>query len=312
MIEERLSIIKSIFHDIDFNSKKNDVKVFCPLHSHHKKKLEINIEKNTFHCWVCGFKGSIFKLLKSYASPLQKKKYYSTLDFQISRNFLDEDNNREISISLPEGYRFLLDNLSLDLSQQMLKKLDYLSLKKETIIQNMLGVSIEGDYADRMIFPSRNNRGEINYFVSRSLNDFVSKKYLDCEGVRKSEIIFNEIYIDWSKPIIIVEGVKAYLRHFSSILNIVPILCSDFREHFKLFQEIIMNDVPRVYIALDADAEKKANDAMKKIAAHGIDVRMVDIKDQPDKINTSLFVKSIEQARPFNKDEFLLSKIRGL
>ncbi len=309
MIEQRIAIIKDIFHDVDVNIKKGDVKVFCPQHSHHKKKLEINVQKNNFHCWVCDYSGNIFKLLKQFASHEQKKRYYSTLDFKYTSRFLDKDEEK--TIELPCEFKFLLDHTKDRTAQTALRKLSKLRLTKNNIIQNIVGFCDEGDFKDRLIFPSRDLNGNINYFVSRSLSDFVSKKYLDCDGVHKSDIIFNELYIDWNRPIVIVEGVKAYLKH-SQYLNIVPILCSDFKEHFKLFQEIIMNDAPCVYVAFDADATKKANDAMKKLASHGIDVRLVQIPSQPDEIDTEDFIDLISQAKSFNKDEYLLGKIRSL
>ena len=47
-------------------SMKNDEQAhFCPFCHHHKKKLQVNIKTQYWHCWVCDAKGrKIQRLLK--------------------------------------------------------------------------------------------------------------------------------------------------------------------------------------------------------------------------------------------------------
>ena len=41
----------------------------CPKCDHEKLKLSINVEKNAFKCWVCGFSGNKISRLRSKYAP---------------------------------------------------------------------------------------------------------------------------------------------------------------------------------------------------------------------------------------------------
>jgi hypothetical protein len=72
-------------------------------------------------------------------------------------------------------------------------------------------------------------------------------------------VVFNELFVDWDEPVILVEGL------FDAIVagqNAIPILGSTLREQSKLFQAIVINDSP-VYLALDEDAKKKQDYIVK-------------------------------------------------
>ena len=90
-------------------------------------------------------------------------------------------------------------------------------------------------------------------------------------------IIFNELYTDWSSDISIVEGV------FDAIIagNSVPILGSTLHEKSALFRKIVESDPP-TYIALDTDAEEKATQLIKKLIEYDIEVYKVDIHPYSD------------------------------
>ena len=41
----------------------NEVSYHCPFCHHHKRKLQVNLEKQFWHCWVCNARGrSIYSL----------------------------------------------------------------------------------------------------------------------------------------------------------------------------------------------------------------------------------------------------------
>ena len=54
----------------DYKEYKNDVAFYCPFCNHHKKKLNINLDTQKYHCWVCGVKGRKFiYLLRKLNAP---------------------------------------------------------------------------------------------------------------------------------------------------------------------------------------------------------------------------------------------------
>ena len=101
-------------------------------------------------------------------------------------------------------------------------------------------------------------------------NETNKKRYHNCNSKRK-DIIFNEFDIDFSKPLVLVEGV------FDAIVagdNAIPILGSTLREDSKLFQAIAIHDTP-VYVALDPDAEKKAQWIIRSMLKYDLEVKNI-------------------------------------
>jgi DNA primase len=82
--------------------------------------------------------------------------------------------------------------------------------------------------------------------------------------------------IDWDEPIVLVEGV------FDAIAageNAIPILGSTLREQSRLFQAIAIHDTP-VYMALDHDAEKKAEWIIKSLLKYDLEVFKIPIDEE--------------------------------
>jgi DNA primase len=67
-----------------------------------------------------------------------------------------------------------------------------------------IGYTVKGDFAYRIIVPSYNTEGVLNYYVARSWAP-KKMKYKN-PAVPKDEIIFNEGLIDWEKDVYLVEG----------------------------------------------------------------------------------------------------------
>tara|TARA_B100000287_G_C20183663_1_gene603234 strand:- start:184 stop:591 length:408 start_codon:yes stop_codon:yes gene_type:complete len=91
-------------------------------------------------------------------------------------------------------------------------------------------------------------------------------------------VVFNELFVDWDEPVILVEGL------FDAIVggqNAIPILGSTLREESKLFQAIVLNDTP-VYLALDEDAQKKQEYMIRTMHKYDIDMRVIDTTNVDD------------------------------
>ena len=101
-------------------------------------------------------------------------------------------------------------------------------------------------------------------------------KYLN-PSISKN-VIFNELFVDWNEPVILVEGL------FDAITagqNAIPILGSTLREESKLFQAIVLNDSP-VYLALDEDAQKKSDFMIKTLFRYDVDIKVIDTTNVED------------------------------
>ena len=137
------------------------------------------------------------------------------------------------------------------------------------ILKWKIGYCFEGEYRNRIIIPSFDSDGDVSYFIARSYNGD-SYKYKNPRASK--DITFNELYIDWNKDLVLVEGV------FDALVagNAVPILGSTLRKGSKLLREIVRNDTP-IYIALDPDAAKKERRVIKTLLEYDVELYKIDV-----------------------------------
>jgi hypothetical protein len=157
-------------------------------------------------------------------------------------------------------------------------------LTQQDINRWKIGYVESGFWGGRIIVPSFDDSGELNYFVGRSYESH-QRKYM-APKINKN-IIFNELYVEWDEDVILVEGVFDAFKAYNS----VPILGSTMSENSRLLKKIVENDTP-VFVALDWDAEKKARRLMRLLMEYGVELY---------KINT----RGIEDVGAITKDHFL-------
>jgi len=279
--EEKRSILVDIFGKHHFSG--DEILFFCPKCEHHKKKLSVNIKKGAFKCWVCGYNSvNIYRLIKKYGSFLARQRW-EELEEQVdfSDSSLDDlfkipdEVVKEQVLGLPKEF-ISLANKKLPLTS--LAPLRYLKKRligREDILKWKIGYCSTGEYAGRVIIPSFNKDGKINYFIARTYTD-EWRKYKLPENVSK-DIIFNELFIDWANDLVLTEGTFDAIK----ATNSVPLLGSSLNENSKLFQEIVKHDTA-IYVALDPDAEKKALQLIKALLSYDVEMYKVDVSGYED------------------------------
>ena len=278
-MEEKLIIVREILGDYRVSS--NEFLFHCPFCKHHKKKMSVNFGLNAWKCWVCDTRGkNIYRLVRKFGTYQQRQKWLELdgrLDLtEFDKMFMELNNLEDLQTTdLPTGFTSLCNKHLPRSSQEPLRYLRRRRLSKQDILMWKIGYCSKGRYGGRIIIPSFNNNGDCNYFISRSYVGH-DVKYLN-PPVGK-DIIFNELYVDWDEPVILVEGV------FDAIVagqNAIPIMGSTLREESKLFQAIVINDTP-VYLALDADARKKQNHLVKLFSKYDVDLKVIDTSNSQD------------------------------
>ena len=81
---------------------------YCPFCHHHKKKLQINLQSQKWHCWVCDAKGKkIYRLLKKAGTNAKKLQRINEIyeDHYIPQEFKEEDDK---PLFLPQEYKSLI------------------------------------------------------------------------------------------------------------------------------------------------------------------------------------------------------------
>ena len=149
-------------------------------------------------------------------------------------------------------------------------------IERNEIVKWKVGHCATGLFKDRVIIPSFDLDGDVNYFIARSYSRTAFPKYKN-PNVPKN-IIFNELFLDFKKDLVIVEGVFDAINAGG---NVVPILGSTLDEKHPLFQKIIRNEIS-VYLALDHDARTKETKIAKLLSSYGISVYKIDTSGYSD------------------------------
>jgi hypothetical protein len=226
-----------------------------------KGKLEINYKKGVFKCWVCSIKnnmhGPIEKLIKKYGNQNILRDYLLVKpDTEYTKGITDYVLP---NVKLPEEYIPLTNSNTYNPQAYFAKK--YLNSRKidaETIKEYNIGYCPTGTYRNRVIIPSYDKYGDLNYFIARSFNPYVKPKYLMPE-IPKEYIIFNENKLNLDSTIYLVEGVFDHIV----IPNSIPLLGKYLQPKIK---NLLLNDAcAEIVILLDDDAEIEAMAIYKEL-----------------------------------------------
>jgi DNA primase len=219
-----------------------------------------------------------------------------------------EDADTKVFISLPKEFISLAEEPK-GFNPEYKNAMYYLTQRGITIkdiIKYNIGYCKEGLYAQRVIIPSYNSDGSLNYFISRSYYPENKMKYKN-PPISKNVICF-ESQVNWKEPIILCEGV------FDAITikrNAIPLL-GKFPSK-QLVEKIFMSGVNNIIISLDNDAMNEALKAAEYFRKNGINVKMMYLKDKDAAdMGYEKFYEELNKTTEFNSEELLLAKINQL
>jgi DNA primase len=211
-----------------------------------KGNLEINYGKHVYKCWACsetyGTHGPLGKLFDQYASKSQKKVYNL-----IKPEELKQEDIKRPKLRLPEGFTTFKDSNPRFIPHiEAYKYLQSRGINDEIIDKYKIGYTVNGDFAYRIIVPSYNKEGVLNYFVARA---WVPKKMkYKNPAIPKDEIIFNEWLINWEKDVYLCEGA------FDSFFLENSIVMLGKKMSKLLFETLYTNANGNIIICCDGDA----------------------------------------------------------
>lgn len=212
-----------------------------------KGNLEINYIRHVYKCWACGethgTHGPLGKLFDGYATKQQKKIYNL-----IKPEELQLQDKKRVRLRLPEGFTTFKDSNPRFIPHiEAYKYLQSRGINDEMIEKYNIGYTVQGEFAYRVIIPSFDKDGILNYFVGRA---WVNKKmkYKNPASVPKDEIIFNEKLIDWDKDIFLVEGA------FDSFFLPNPLVMLGKKMSKLIFETLYLKANGNIIICVDGDA----------------------------------------------------------
>ena len=232
-----------------------------------KFNLEVNLQKQVYKCWKCcdtdGTLGRLPKLIKKYGNGSLYIQYKSELDALIKSKMYDINafkdqlsgftETEETFIALPDSFTKITD---IEKCKNK-KVVDY--LKKRNIGQDLINKYNIGyttwedsDYycRNRIVVPSYDEFGDLNYWSARDFSGKAKSKYKNCDA-QKEEIIFQESLIDWDSDIILCEGTIDAL----CLPNSISLLGKILNKQSKLYKTLRDRANGRVIICLDGDTD---------------------------------------------------------
>ena len=305
MFREKVGILKDILGG--FYRAREEYLFECPNCNHHKKKLSVNISKNAYKCWICDYAGGkITSLVKKYGSPGQLSKWRE-LSNEVDLSSFDvvfretEEVAASIDLLLPGEFISLVGQ-ETSFAPKPFKYLLARGIGQEEIKKWKIGYCPSGEFGGRIVVPSFDSSGNLNYFVAR-LYASGWNKYKNPPVSR--DIIFNDLNIDWAADLVLVEGVFDAIKAD----NAIPILGSSLRENSVLFAKIVEYS-PKVYLALDKDVESKSQKIINNLLQHDVKVYKINLGGKSDvgEMSKKEFLERKRLASFIEREDYLLYK----
>ena len=285
-------------------TNKGNVAYFCPFCHHHKRKLEVSHVNQSWHCWTCNAAGrklvTLFKKLK--VDRIRISNLFTLLD---ETEYKHKVTTTETPVvELPVEFKPLWE---LDAKNPEYRNaVAYLRTRAigiADILKYRIGYCESGKYGGKIIIPSYDANGSLNYFVSRAYYDSDNFKYNN-PPVSK-DIIGFELFINWDLPIILVEGA------FDAIAvkrNAIPLFGKTLSNTLKM--RIVEKQVTSIYVCLDKDARKQAFETAEYFMGNGIEVYFVDIQDKdPSEIGFQNIISYIDNTHRLTEERLMEEKI---
>jgi DNA primase len=279
----------------------------CPFCHHHKKKLQVNLETQNWHCWVCDSKGrtiqSLLRKLNVDYRDIQKLN-----DIYGDEPIQTQTEEFVVKLQLPKEFKSLYTKPK-SINPIYNQAIGYIKRRKismDEVLKYNIGYCEDGLYGGRVIIPSYDGSGELNYFIARSFYEDEKMKYKN-PPVNRNVIVF-ENQINWNEPIVLVEGA---FDAFSVKRNAIPLLGKFLPT--KLKDKIFEMGVSEITILLDSDALDDSTKHTDFFQRNGIKVKNI-IPEEKDagEMEFEDVSNLIKQAEETGWDDLILSKLNNL
>jgi|LWDU01.1.fsa_nt_gi hypothetical protein len=288
--------------------KENEHLFFCPECNHYKPKLQVNTQTQKWHCWVCNIRGRTLKQLfyKLKATPTQFVELNDILGETLYIPTGGKNPTVQI-VELPKEYKPLWTTNGSDI----IKKHSLSFLKRRNvsfgdIVKYQIGYCDDGIYSNRVIVPSYDLTGKLNFFVGRNIYSG-GMKYKN-PPYSKDVIIF-ENQINWNEPIVLCEGA------FDAIAikrNSIPLMGKTIPN--TLMKKIIDENVKNIYIALDADAIQSTIKISETFSKFDINVFIIKFNndDDPSEVGFLKMNQLLKDSTKLNFSDRVLMKLNNI
>lgn len=310
---DKIRFIESVFGSGRLSARGENIAVHCPECKgvdKDKKKLSIRLDDDLNHCWVCGWSAcNLLALLMKHANREDVEKYRRT--FLPHANRKKDESSVDAIPMIPRGFKSLychFDSNDPDI-KSVLRYVINRGITKRDAAYFLLGVSDDYEYRRRVIIPSYDANGRLNFVTTRAINDVVRPRYVNSKN-SKSDIVFNELKIDWSKELVIVEGPFDLMKCPE---NSTCLLGSELNESYLLFSRLLEHNTP-VILCLDNDARKKMRSIAQKMMSYDLHVKVCQLPEgsDPGSLSKDQMLDIIGRATTWSREASLIDRIRSI
>ena len=289
-----------------YEMKNGEHAFHCPFCNHHKKKLQVNCETQKWHCWVCNAGGhKIGILLRKINAPKQIISAVLKIlgDYKGVKN--EKEEVTKYDVSLPNCYKPLWKKSDAPLYKNAIHYLKSRGIGGMDILRYSIGYCPSGGYSNRIIIPSYDADGKLNYFMARDM--FPNSKFKYKNPPMSKDTVGFELFINWNEPIVLCEGI------FDAIAirnNSIP-LFGKFPSK-TLVKRLVEKKVKRVYVALDEDARKDAIKLSKFLMDYGIKTYLLKMKDKdPSELGFKRFWKIANETKQSKFSDIIKGRLHA-
>ena len=284
--------------------KQNEFMYWSPFITHHKRKLQVNIQTQKWHCWVSNTGGrNLFQLFKRVNASREQFKELVELVGEPKYSRVKKQDKKDL-VRLPDEYKPLWNGGDGIVKRHALTYMYKRGFTDDDILKHNIGYCDEGKYSNRIIIPSYDSNGGLNFFVGR---DFYKSKLKYLNSFTSKDVIGFDLFINWDEPIILCEGV---FDAMSFKRNAIPLFGKTMSK--RLHKKILQQKVKKVFLALDDDAQLDAMKISEKLMNEGIDVRKIDLKNgDPNDIGFKKLTKMLGETEETNFLDLMKYKLYG-
>lgn len=280
----------------------NEYYFYCPFCHHHNPKLAVNLGKGAWQCWTCGNRGGrLLSLLRRLdVSPNQIRELRDVLADEIR---YVQDDKATAALALPSEFQPLWKPSKEIERKHALYYLKERGITAGDILNHNIGYCSSGQYQNRIIIPSYDDNGRLNYFVGR---DFFGNSYMPYLNPKVSKnVVGFESHINWNHELTVCEGVFDAL---AIKWNAIPLFGKYIPTILK--QQIVSKNVKSICLALDKDALKETIHIAESFLKEGIIVRIVELPEKdPSQLGFLKMRSLIKQAPELTFGDLLRLKL---
>lgn len=315
---QKFELLKKLLGPGDIDRRGVNAQFWCPFCKHQdpkKRKLAVRLEDGVTHCWVCNWSArSPLRLANVVGASHELKNQLREVYGDVGEVKEDEPPAEDKPAQLPDDFALVCDEIDRGVRHpDKLATIRYLGKRgvtHNTAKYARLGLSNHPLYRRRVIFPSFDGDGALNYVTARAIDDETTFKYFNTQRQRSS-LVFNEVDVDWGRELVLVEGPFDLLACVG--MNAAPMLGSWLDENYLLFNRIVFNRTP-VVLAFDPDAGKKQEKVARRFLQYEIPVRVVDwtgfpLDADPAKVGHETFKRLVKEALRYDEKDAFKSRL---